>query len=463
MRVLIIFIVLINIISNIDNKLLFVNEHIRHGARGPVMGFQYGELDWLGEKWDTYGDLIPHGIRMLYLQGVKSRLKYKDFISSDFKTNEIVVYSTDLNRTIQSATSFLEGLYSTRKNPTVSLDDESMIYPPGKVTSELKSISRQLSNNILPNNALNVPIHVFQKHEHSFLLHDSWFVSDCEAIHDKKEALKNDDISKKAADRFINKYGKNLTEFIKDNNFKYELNKMSTVDIFCENFMSDYMARRKMGNLSKYITNFKEMYNDCEIIEQHLMEHIISGDYEIVMMSMTPPMSQIISWMNKRIDLDKQGKSDELNYSAPKYTLFSGHDTSLSTQQNWFKHIFKTKYIYPRVGSKITLELHKNEINNKYYVKYIVNDELFKEIEYDEFKWLATEKFWSIQQIYQFCKFTIIDKKIPFIYSNNFSVLVIVSFFVIISFGINIIMFYKNKHRKINTVQQGVELEEKII
>ena len=95
-----------------EEKLLFVLEHFRHGARGSYKLFDYnGWKDFLNEKWKGAGELTQLGMRQHYLLGVSIRNKYKDFISNDFNPNEIYIISTDVNRTLISAYSHLLGMY----------------------------------------------------------------------------------------------------------------------------------------------------------------------------------------------------------------------------------------------------------------------------------------------------------------------------------------------------------------
>ena len=100
--------------KNDEEKLLFVWEHFRHGARGPYRSFD--EINWkdiFNEKWDGDGELSPLGMRMHYLLGVSTKNKYSDFLSKEYDPNELLIRSTDVNRTILSAFSTLQGLYNS--------------------------------------------------------------------------------------------------------------------------------------------------------------------------------------------------------------------------------------------------------------------------------------------------------------------------------------------------------------
>ena len=103
----------------IYTKIIFTNIHFRHGARSSVMNIDKNGFDFLGTKWDNLGELTPLGIRQIYLTSIKHRERYKDFLSEEYNSKEILIYSTKMNRTIQSANCYLSGLFSNIKPPKI--------------------------------------------------------------------------------------------------------------------------------------------------------------------------------------------------------------------------------------------------------------------------------------------------------------------------------------------------------
>ena len=71
-----------------------------------------------------------------------------------------------------------------------------------------------------------------------------------------------------------------------------------------------------------------------------------------------------------------KGLSDKIISGAPRYTIWSGHDSSISTFEMFMKYTFNTKWIFPSFASTILFELYKIEDKNIYEIKYFVNDEL---------------------------------------------------------------------------------------
>ena len=75
-----------------NEKLLFVLEHFRHGARGAYKLFDYKNWkDLLKENWKGPGELTSLGMRQHYLLGKSVRNKYKNFVAN--LKNEFKMYT----------------------------------------------------------------------------------------------------------------------------------------------------------------------------------------------------------------------------------------------------------------------------------------------------------------------------------------------------------------------------------
>ncbi|XP_034985824.2 prostatic acid phosphatase-like [Zootoca vivipara] len=115
----------------------------RHGDRNPVSTFPTNEVK--EHVWPQgYGQLTTRGMRQQYQLGKFIKERYKDFLSDEYKRNEIYVRSTDYDRTIMSAQANLAGLFPPKKNQiwnkeiawqpipvhTVPLSEERLLYYP---------------------------------------------------------------------------------------------------------------------------------------------------------------------------------------------------------------------------------------------------------------------------------------------------------------------------------------------
>eukprot|EP01016_Furgasonia_blochmanni_P038430 TRINITY_DN4646_c0_g1_i1.p1 TRINITY_DN4646_c0_g1~~TRINITY_DN4646_c0_g1_i1.p1 ORF type:complete len:356 (-),score=32.41 TRINITY_DN4646_c0_g1_i1:61-1128(-) len=93
-----------------DEELELLIHIFRHGARSPL------KFPVHPEYWkDTQpGELMQAGTRMHYLLGTEMRKRYiinNPFLPNNYTSTSLYVRSTDFNRTMMSALSFLQGLY----------------------------------------------------------------------------------------------------------------------------------------------------------------------------------------------------------------------------------------------------------------------------------------------------------------------------------------------------------------
>jgi len=94
-----------------DDILVFLYTHFRHGARAPL-DINDTFYDVLWEKWTNPGELTGIGQRMHYLLGLRNRKKYiteEKFLSESFNPHEILIHSSNFNRTMISVSSQLQG------------------------------------------------------------------------------------------------------------------------------------------------------------------------------------------------------------------------------------------------------------------------------------------------------------------------------------------------------------------
>lgn len=98
--------------SPLTRQLLFVAELCRHGDRAPLADFPSDALP--ASKWpEGKGQLTAIGIRAHFELGSRLRARYVDtgFLPSSFNVRDVYIRSTDVDRTLMSATSQMAGLY----------------------------------------------------------------------------------------------------------------------------------------------------------------------------------------------------------------------------------------------------------------------------------------------------------------------------------------------------------------
>ncbi|XP_004066614.1 lysosomal acid phosphatase [Oryzias latipes] len=93
-----------------EKKLVFVTVLFRHGDRSPVKAYPtdpYQESAWP----QGFGQLSQEGMRQHFELGQYLRSRYKNFLNESYVRHEILVRSTDYDRTLMSAEANLAGLY----------------------------------------------------------------------------------------------------------------------------------------------------------------------------------------------------------------------------------------------------------------------------------------------------------------------------------------------------------------
>ena len=408
----------LKIIFLCNSKLLFVNVHFRHGARGSLFLDRKKGYDLLGMKWKKRGMLTPKGKRQVFLNGVKHREKYLHFLNEEYIEDEIKAFSTDSYRAISSLECYLNGIYYNHDYKENILSDGITVYPPGNVSEYMKSKTQELGINSIPKDNHIIPINIFQKSEHAFVLHEPGKISDCQKISKIREKITSQNKYLEISENFRTKYEQKLKNFYNNNNISINFEfTQDKINLFCDCLYSDLTDSRNLSHLEKEGIKIEELNEFCNNILSLVQQEIVSGDKDVVMMSQTPPVKKLLDWMDKRIELDKKGESDQVKPGYPKYTIWSGHDSSVSTTQMFMKNIFGTKWTFPYFSSTVIFELHKNEkINNKdndyiYEIRYYVNDKLLLNINYLDFKNRISGNLWTQEKIDNFCEFSIINSE----------------------------------------------------
>jgi len=104
-------------ITSAQEHLIFAVDLIRHGDRTPTHNLPKSPYLWQ----EGLGELTPLGMQQEYMLGKELRHKYVDqyhLLPTSYDVKTINVRSTDSNRTLMSAESFLLGLYPLGTGPT---------------------------------------------------------------------------------------------------------------------------------------------------------------------------------------------------------------------------------------------------------------------------------------------------------------------------------------------------------
>ena len=415
-----------------DEKLLFVLEHFRHGARGAYKSFNYNEWkDYLNEDWKGAGELTQLGMRQHYLLGYAVRNKYKNFISKEFDPNEIYIISTDVNRTLISAYSNLLGMYHNSSN----LDKKGFI--------KNNNYSNIINNKIFEEEKLQniFPIHIFNEKDLRYQLYRTEVCPGFETFINKiseSEGMKN--ILINIFEKTNKNYGKHLSQFIDQNiiDKKDYKSYFKVLKNICDTFISDYFDGRSVEDLSKTGINMDEFYDHCLNVSLITVYYSYYGVplEKSVEFGISPTFREIFEYMDKRILLDKENNPDKIISASPKFVIISGHDVSLAAFDLFFENKFNIKYKRADYANNQIFELWKK--GDKYYLKYLINLETSGKFEYYEFKKEVLKDLYTDEEIRKICNVDnyVIFKQLYYNKMKKINMIIITIIFVLLFFTI---------------------------
>ena len=404
-----------SVLSQTAKTPVFAYSHFRHGARGPLNLLSNGS-DYFGEQWDTAGELTAVGMRTEFLLGYRNHFRYQDFLSATYDPRELYVVSSDVNRTIMSVTSQLQGLYPESTGPTLTDEQLNHTTVPTTITEDIQAEIDRLQNVSLPNQINTIPIHVYYKGERRFLLHDANICTPLKNI--KTHNGNNNQDALQLVKDFSTKYKASLKKFIIGSGQNYSdivyLNKLT------DQYISDVYNGRNMSWISQYGIDPDTFLNDSLNIFQGVIQYYLYGDAErkVHRMAMSPIFGEMLTYMKNRVDsvILSQHEVRYDDYSKPKFVMVSGHDTSIGGSQLFMKELFQLQheFITPVFNSHTSFEVYLNETSsegadvlsyNDFYVEYAFNDQLLGTFNFAKFVEVVESALMTQEEIGKFCDF----------------------------------------------------------
>ena len=386
---------LINNMKSLDSNIVFVYEHVRHGARSPL--FFDGNTDYLdrfGTQWEGAMELTNVGKREHYVLGIHNRLKYSSLINfTKYDYQEIKVYSTNTGRTVQSIQAELLAMYLPGTLPKLTKDQLKAAYPPFQNLSlEVLDEISELNDSTIINDINVFPIQYSDPKK--VQINEP---ANCPYMKQYQEDLKTNSVTvKDFVSNFISKYGDKLKEVL--NITDKELNDFEYIEtILAEEVLCNYYDGNKLTDFFS-----KTRFNESEFIQDNRLSksiytYNINLDEKTGIMSASPSMKEIINYMDNIINNKSQ---------TPKMVMQGGHDTTISYIQYFMKHVFNIPIQYISFASNIYFELHKNKSESeldKYYIEYILDGITKLIMDYPEFKTKVLDDVWSDEDINKFC------------------------------------------------------------
>ena len=419
-------VIIINVFEfNKSEELIFAQLYIRHGARGPCSLYDKGE-DKLKVKWDGKGEITGVGERMEYLLGLRNRERYitgkYKFLSEKFDPHELVIYSSDKNRTILSMESHLQGLYpmSPKIGDKLSPEQIKVALPQVDVSysEEIQQEIENLNDSALPHYMTIIPIHIITSSEKKIL---NFELSECSSTFKK---MKQKNVQEKEtiinlSQNFNLKYAKKMNKFYNySEDYKYEFDTLTDI---CDMAIVDIIHDRNMSHFFDLIQiNKGEFIKDCyEILAIGFRDELYGDDKnEMILLEASTVLRDMVSNIKRRVDADINNEKIEENasdYSKPKMVMILGHDDTITPQVLFIIKNFNLSldvYKLPQFASQTAVEVTRNKKNNKnekleysdYRVCYYFDDELYINVTLNTFIETVQKNTWTKSQIDNFCR-----------------------------------------------------------
>ena len=405
-----------------DDILVFLYTHFRHGARAPL-DINDTFYDKLGEKWTNPGELTAVGQRMHYILGLRNRNKYitkEKFLSEKFDSHEILIYSSNINRTMVSCSSQLQGFYPQDSETGAVLTDEqeNIAYPRVKIDEEeIKDKINSLDKSALPYRMTLAPVRMINDNDRQMNVYD---LDECKDLRDeiKQKNIDNSQEFKNYLSNFNKKYSESFSKYFGEINKTYNAYELNDI---CDAFLSNYWDMREMEDFkTKTNLNFTILNDDCFQFFRYYYLYSFHGDKEktLAHIDSSKIMSKLTYFMKRRLDSNITEEDEDANfkdYSYPRMLMTSGHDSTVSADLIFLINALgldeEKIYTFPKYASQLTLEVRTNKTITKdstykdYYVVGYFDDDKFLEVNADDFLTKVESYIWSDEKVNDVCGF----------------------------------------------------------
>ena len=379
-------------------NIYFAFEHFRHGARTPNRFIdKKKEMDFINTTWhEGAGELTYLGILQQYLIGTRNKIRYSKFLSSKYNPQEILVYSTNLNRTKTSGYAQLLGLYEKDKSKVINTEE-------GKKYLNFTDIKSYYGENLMLK-TYPIPYFILKyiKRGNKFRYEKTFDYSrdiNCPKI---KFLRNKNKLLDKHYIEYYETFKKYMETFLEDNfDFDFEKrDKFEQLHRFCDAFISQVTDKRVNQFFIDKKRDINITYDRCIEYEKLKLFNIEQGGQANFTgeISMSAVMLRVINWMECRMKL----KSNiEIKKGCPKFVMYSAHDTTLAAMGRFLLSAFNILVPYPYFAATQSFELRK--YNDLFYVEIYFNDKLSLNVTFKEFKKKVRDVAWDENFIIDYC------------------------------------------------------------
>ena len=454
---------IISLIINIifaEDELRWSFEIINHGARTPHYGLDSNLKDFMNHTWIGQNELTGVGLRQSFLIGYRDRLRYieeKKLITEEYDPRDILIYASENNKTLMSASALLHGLFLPGTGPQIDPDLVDRAVPPVDPQSYLDEKKELDSCNYtaLPGRMNLVPVHIFLSHEYMTQYENS---KKCIGLKKYENKNKNREAVTKFLEKVNERDGDKLTLIFKDKDKKTILKDYEFAYKFFDTVVCLYFeGAEEFDDMLKTLEVTEEtlLKDSYDFLELNTVGNGINNDKDFINYLVSPIFQMILKYMDFRIEKDKNGEPNYKGYDLPKYFILSGVSNSLGSFMSFMNKYFETKIKYANYSTNIHLELYlekkENEeiTENDYRIEYYYNDEFLLSIPYVDFKKKIKNELIDKSKVEEFCKKN--EKEEDDISINWFMIGTVITIFIIVILVILIIVLLRRRVKGNNT------------
>ena len=402
-----------------EDRLVFLYTHFRHGARAPL-DLNNTFYDKLGEKWDNPGELTGVGQRMHYIRGLQNRKKYitqEKFLSENYDAHEIIIFSSNRNRTMVSCSSQLQGFFPIKDELGYKLSEEQqdIAYPPIEIDDDIQKEIDELGEAALPHLMTLAPVRMINDNERKINVYE---IKECKKARDKVLKRNNEKIQvfKDYVIEFNGKYANDWNKYFNKTKANFTIDELHDI---CDAFVSNYVERREMTVFKeKTGLNFTVLNEDCNDYLEKLYFYSYHGDENktLAHVASSKLLREVLYFMKRRLDADITTENEDSNlkdFSRPRMFMTSGHDNTVSSDLVIFIRVFALNetevFRLPKYASQLALEVRTNkESCNKYSdynVSGILDEKEIFNVNAQDFINKLENELWSDKEVDDFCGF----------------------------------------------------------
>lgn len=290
-------------------------------------------------------------MRQHYLIGSELRYRYINstkLLSPNYYKPEIQIYSTDYDRTLQSAMSQLSGLYPPETGPNLNKPSLNNIAVPPIKVQNVQNIINQLGNSALPNNIQVLPVFSSSIQDDASLI--PYF--DCP----RYDYLSNINSNSSASQELLNQ-NENLFQTISE---AMKISKDEAISIFPS--LLDSLTINRFYNKNNSIPyQFNTDFFDQATTFSNKLNQLVYY---------TPDVMARLAGSQFLLELYASLEKAKNQTSSYKFKLYSAHD---STLLNVLSALKLPNLDNPIFASNIIFELSVDQYYN-YYVQTYYND-----------------------------------------------------------------------------------------